>query len=298
MWDEEISVISCAVQRQIDSVYKYSSCVVADEDRKKRVGGLWGGGGGNLIITVVNDPQAERLFFHKKKSHTDNKVQCNNSSASSFYSVDIPMVSAVLGACQDVAGPCSTHPFPPRARWLTKTQQASEPKRPAVPLPSVLDYCAIPIVNKSIQQLEIKSCINFGFNEHLLCSGLICAVTCLHPCSPCSAILTEVKSLTRFSYMSVHIGLFPEFPAMYVYGRLQWEYICPPLPRVCMSETSSYFFRCAIPQQQFANHPGGDLFFLTYWLIAVKKFVERKRDQAASVKWIVWQSSEKPGSTR
>lgn len=108
-----------------------------------------------------------------------NSVQCNNGS---FYWTDIPMVSAVLGACQDVAGPRNRQPFPPRARWLTKTQQAGEPERPAAPLPSTLGYSAIPILNKSIEQLEIESRIGFSFNEHLQCSSLISRVTSYHHC--------------------------------------------------------------------------------------------------------------------
>lgn len=124
-----------------------------------------------LLIKSINNNRANRFLFPIRKPQpalSRNTVQHNNRSALGFYAIDIPMVSAVRGACQDVAGPCNRQPFPPRARWLTKTQQAMEPKRPAIRLPSTQGYSAIPIVNKGVKQLEIENHINFSFNEHLL----------------------------------------------------------------------------------------------------------------------------------
>lgn len=108
----------------------------------------------------------------------NNTVQGNNGGALSFSLKDIPMVSAILGACQDVSGPCSRQPFPPRTRWLTKTQQATEPKRPTAVLPSTLGESTIPILNKS--WLEIENHIKSGLNEHLLLMEFIRRVGLYH----------------------------------------------------------------------------------------------------------------------
>lgn len=77
---------------------------------------------------------------------------------------------------------CPTQPFPLRIGWLTKTQQATEPKRASASLPSTPGYRGIPKLNKGIKQLEIQAHINFSFNEHLLYSGLISRVTSYHLC--------------------------------------------------------------------------------------------------------------------
>lgn len=65
-----------------------------------------------------------------------------------------------------------SHFLPRPGDWQRHNRPQSR-KRPAALLPSTLGYSAIPILNKSIKQLEIESHINFSLNEHLLYSRLI-----------------------------------------------------------------------------------------------------------------------------